>query len=328
MEWRCEWCGKPHEENDPPCDNCGHGTFEKAVVRRPNAESDPASTVVWVCTECGREHTKHSPPCSRCNNAQLERRRKEITAENLTTPPGEGNRDSGVGSETTTLWVCTECGREHAKHSPPCSRCGAPDLERQEKRVGADELSAPSYFDLVTPRYAAVLGVVLLIAGVFVLGFTGVVDLPFFPDSSVPDVENVPGNESEVNGIAIADVEDAYLESLNSRQAAAGGPTLERSAWLDDVVEYYHQQLLAARFGDGNGPDREEISELLAQECTGPAAVVDLSVGTDGQDSAEALGSELAGQVETPIEAGGTTTGIDAHRVDDELFLVQFVCES
>ncbi|PSP40179.1 hypothetical protein BRC66_04265 [Halobacteriales archaeon QH_2_66_30] len=87
MQWRCEWCGKPHEENDPPCDNCGHGTFEKAVVRQTDlgdGENDPA--LMWVCTECGREHPKNAPPCSRCGSVSLEKRRQEIDESELTAP--------------------------------------------------------------------------------------------------------------------------------------------------------------------------------------------------------------------------------------------------
>ncbi|MCU4799038.1 hypothetical protein OB920_01440 [Halobacteria archaeon HArc-gm2] len=73
MEWRCEWCGKPHESDDPPCDNCGHGKFEKAVERVPATADQPQGSV-WVCPECGRQHQKHSPPCSRCGNLELEQR--------------------------------------------------------------------------------------------------------------------------------------------------------------------------------------------------------------------------------------------------------------
>ncbi len=87
MEWRCEWCGKPHEEDDPPCDNCGHGTFEKAVVPVAGDESDLGSkATVWVCEECGREHTKHTPPCSRCGNETLVQQRQEITDDELNAP--------------------------------------------------------------------------------------------------------------------------------------------------------------------------------------------------------------------------------------------------
>lgn len=77
MEWRCTWCGKPHEENDPPCDNCGHNKFERAVEQVPPAETDGPSDPVWVCTECGRQHTKNSPPCKRCGNVELEQRQPD-----------------------------------------------------------------------------------------------------------------------------------------------------------------------------------------------------------------------------------------------------------
>lgn len=78
MEYRCEWCGKPHAEDDPPCDACGHGSFERAVVRRGGTveTADP----VWACTECGRVHQRNSPPCSRCGNTTLERTDREFTA--------------------------------------------------------------------------------------------------------------------------------------------------------------------------------------------------------------------------------------------------------
>lgn len=72
MEWRCAWCGKPHETDDPPCDNCGHNKFEKAVEQI--AANGQAQGSVWVCPDCGRQHQKHSPPCSRCGNLTLEQR--------------------------------------------------------------------------------------------------------------------------------------------------------------------------------------------------------------------------------------------------------------
>ncbi|WP_459192170.1 hypothetical protein [Halosimplex sp. J119] len=72
-KWRCAWCDKPHDRNDPPCDNCGHHKFEKAVVPVAPDDPDHEREPVWVCPECGRVHQKNSPPCSRCGNAQLER---------------------------------------------------------------------------------------------------------------------------------------------------------------------------------------------------------------------------------------------------------------
>jgi hypothetical protein len=78
MEWRCEWCGEPQSANDPPCPNCGHGTFEE--VDDPTDDQQDVTTSVWVCTSCGREHPKHSPPCSRCGNMEFEHRERDLEA--------------------------------------------------------------------------------------------------------------------------------------------------------------------------------------------------------------------------------------------------------
>lgn len=74
MKWRCTWCGKPHAENDPPCDTCGHGEFEEAVVRDREFETvDTGTQYEWICSNCGRQHVKNTPPCSRCGNYDLEK---------------------------------------------------------------------------------------------------------------------------------------------------------------------------------------------------------------------------------------------------------------
>lgn len=110
MEWRCAWCGKPHEENDPPCDNCGHGEFERAVVPiAPESEGDSDTMTVWVCTECGHEHPKHTPPCDRCGGGPLERREvtydeDEVMAEMLADERGENGPSADVGYLDVLDW--------------------------------------------------------------------------------------------------------------------------------------------------------------------------------------------------------------------------------
>jgi len=338
MEWRCEWCGKPHEENDPPCDNCGHGSFEKAVVRRTDlSESDAeASTVVWVCTECGREHTRNSPPCSRCNNATLEREKKTLSDDDLTAGPNSGKRSS-TSTDSTTVWLCTECGREHTKHSPPCSRCGAPDLERQTKEIDAGELASPSYVDLLTPRYALALVGVLALATAFVLGATGVVNVPFlFPGDSLPAVENVPGNESETaSGVSTAEIEDAYVEAVNDQREQRDLSRLDRNGRLDDLVRVYNQQLIKEEF-EGTAENTEQTVQLLEEECRN-GGVISLSVERDtGETSASELGDRLAEGVFSGATAGGaaeqqadgefSTIGVDVHEIQGELYLRQVLC--
>ncbi len=78
MKWRCTWCGKPHDEDDPPCDACGHNAFERAVVREDEDTAagrtvDTGTTYVWTCPNCSRAHVKNNPPCSRCGNPELEK---------------------------------------------------------------------------------------------------------------------------------------------------------------------------------------------------------------------------------------------------------------
>lgn len=73
MKWRCPECGKPQERNDPPCDNCGHHKFERAVVPAPQAD-DSHEQFVWACADCGRHHQRNNPPCSRCGGANFEKK--------------------------------------------------------------------------------------------------------------------------------------------------------------------------------------------------------------------------------------------------------------
>lgn len=82
MKWRCAWCGKQHESNDPPCTTCGHGTFEEAAVpAEPHETVDTGTQYTWNCTNCGRQHVKNNPPCARCGGHDLER--AEMTYEDV-----------------------------------------------------------------------------------------------------------------------------------------------------------------------------------------------------------------------------------------------------
>ena len=328
MEWRCEWCGKPHEADDPPCDNCGHGTFERAVVRQ-GSSGEAGSTTVWVCTECGREHTKHSPPCSRCTNATLKRQEKTISDDELTQRPGEATRERGPAMETTTVWTCPDCGREHARHTATCNNCGSPDLDETEKRISESETAVPSYLDLVTPQYALALGAVLLVAAVAILGFAGVIDVPFISDG-IPDVQNVPGSAEETDsGVALAEVESEFVTRLNDRRAAETVDALDRRTRLDEIAAFANQQRVKGEIGDGSGVNRQRVDELLSGSCQS-AWSIQRSVPVAAGDDASALAEQLAadGVLTDPLSTDSAldVVGLDTHAAGGELYVQVFLC--
>jgi rRNA maturation endonuclease Nob1 len=330
MEWRCEWCGKPHEEDDPPCDNCGHGSFERAVVRRTDlAEGgDPDTMTVWVCTACGREHPKNSPPCSRCNNATLEREEKRVDESNLTERPGSAGSGT-VSAEKTTVWVCASCGREHPKHAPPCSRCGHATLERETRRVDEAELTVPGYRDLLTPRYLVALVAVLALVALFGLGATGTVDVPGFPDDSVPTVENVPGNATTAEGVSLAEVETAYVGALNDRREDGRKPSLDRRGRLDEVARYYNQKRVKAEAAGESPPSASELDleGLFPGDCS-EAALAHRTQQFDGTaaDTAGTRFTETLGPRSLAVLEQYVLTGVDVHAAGGTLFLTEVFC--
>ena len=273
MDWRCEWCGKPHEEDDPPCDNCGHSSFEKAVVR----QTDPADS---------------------------------------------------SGPESTIVWVCTECGRNHTKHSPPCKRCGNNKLVREEQFVDDEELAAPSYLDLLTPRYVLGLVVVLALAGVFVGGLTGVIDVPGF-GNEVPDVENVPGDADAAGEMDLSAVESSYLDAVNDARANGSNGDVSREDRLDEVATFVNQRFVKSEYGDGSPPPRDRVEELVGDSCTGGFSVEFDTVQSGDYETATALGEAFASETaDSEIRASSVTTvGIDTHTAPDgTVFLTQVVC--
>lgn len=332
MEWRCEWCGKPHEEDDPPCDNCGHGSFEKAIVARPDlaADGDPETMTVWVCTNCGRHHPKHSPPCSRCNNAELTKEEVRVDEDALTDRPDDGEYET-VSTESITVWECTACGKEHARFSLPCNRCGHTELEPREKSVDEAELAAPGYMELLTSKYALALGLTLLLVVVFALGATGLADVPGFPSDSLEDPDDVPGEAETSNGLDLAAVEDAYLARLNDARAAAGADALERNSDLDDIARAYNQWQVLAAFEDVDPPSESDLSQALSGVCD-RATYMSFPQPLADTDDADAVGTDLFASVETTDTqlTGPETTdiGLDVHVAEGTLYFTQFTCQA
>ena len=71
MTWRCTWCGREYDADDPPCETCGRESFERVDGDSSAFETD---SYVWVCENCGREHVKNAKICTGCSHPSLEKR--------------------------------------------------------------------------------------------------------------------------------------------------------------------------------------------------------------------------------------------------------------
>lgn len=336
MKWRCDWCGKPHERNDPPCDNCGHHSFERAVV--PSVPDDGGGPIEWVCTECGRSHPRHSPPCSRCGHTTLEKR-EGSEAEGGVDPVAdadEGDAD-GPGADEMTVWVCTECDREHPRHRPPCSRCGNMDLERRVRRFDDVGPATGGWLDALDAKYALGFVGAFLLLGVIMASTLGMLGLGA---GGPPAVDDVPGEAEEIDGLSLSTVERAYVEQLNDRRAAAGEGTLERSGRLDDVAEYNNKRAVKAFHGEGSTPSGDDLADASGdvEACSDRVRYVDYRVAfadrPEGSVSAFDSESALARALVQEYVSGSTfvdetdgRVGVDVHvGPEGRVFVTHVVC--
>ncbi|QSG09734.1 hypothetical protein [Halapricum desulfuricans] len=269
MKWRCPQCGKPHERNDPPCDNCGHHRFERAVVPQATAEDDREQFV----------------------------------------------------------WACADCGRHHQRNNPPCSRCGGTTFEK--KPLAYDDFETgdtPGYFELAGRVEAAAALVVVALVAVGALGFLGVIDIPGLTPQGPPSVEAVPGNETAVGDLSMAEVETSVFAELNVDRT----PRLERSGDLDSMATYVNQRLVKNAYTDD---DREITRNQLRRfdvRCSGTISVEQewtmtaVADGTDAETTARRLLEQLG-----PTPDSVERVGIDAHAgPDDRVFVTVAYCQA
>ncbi|MFA9504585.1 hypothetical protein ACERIM_17630 [Natrinema sp. H-ect1] len=274
MKWRCAWCGKPHAENDPPCDECGHNAFEKAVVRE------------------GSDEARESPT-------------------------------EGIDTGPTYVWTCTDCGREHVKHNPPCSRCGNPTLEKTEQTYDAVEsdLDVPGWLGVAKP-YLPVVAVVVLIAALFA---TGIVSPSMLPGIGQPSPPDAPGSGVEAAGIDLEATEELVHERLEADREYA-------RAYDDGLAAYaeYHNRAFVAHEYEGRKVDSVDSSDFDV-DCRGEptAGRVPVRFSVSEYDDAESLAADLA-VVMAPSDqvtgSGYDGEGLDIHVVDGSIYVFYAAC--
>ncbi|THE65005.1 hypothetical protein D8Y22_10385 [Salinadaptatus halalkaliphilus] len=274
MKWRCTWCGKPHAENDPPCDNCGHNVFEEAIVR---ADEEPGETP-------------------------------------------EGTVDTG----TTYVWACPNCGREHVKHNPPCSRCGNPTLEKTEQTYDDvdRDLETPSWLEVAKP-YAPVIVVVAVVVGLFA---TGIVPPSIVPGIGPPSPPDASGDGTEAAGL---DLEVTAAEIHAQLEAEREGESVSYDDGLVAYATYYNRGIVASEYDDAR---IEAVSvgdfDAACNDATIDGVVPIGAVDLEGYDDESALAADLAGPLlestDDELLADHDAEGFDVHVAPDNTVFVYY----
>ncbi|MFC6764395.1 hypothetical protein [Natrinema soli] len=287
MKWRCTWCGKPHAENDPPCDACGHNTFEKAVVRADDGGHD------------GTESGTGADPNT------------ELTE--------SGTVDTGPDY----VWACPNCGREHVRNTPPCSRCGNPDLERVEQTYEGLErdLETPSWFAVAKP-YLPILVVIGVIIALFA---TGVISPSILPGIGPPSPPDAPGEGTEAAGIDL----EATTEEVHERLEADRDESRAVDDGLAAYSEYYNRAYVANGYGDADH-EPPELSDFNA-DCSGEHAVRQVPgvLTIDDYDDERELVEDIVGALRSNDDVtrtGYDAEGLDIHVVDGSVYVIYTTC--
>ena len=272
MKWRCTWCGKPHAENDPPCDNCGHNAFEKAIVREDERSESSG----------------------------------EATAEASSDATGDIDPETGtVDTGTSYVWRCQNCGRDHVKFNPPCSRCGEHALEKVEQRYDDldDELETSSWLEVAKP-YTPILAAVLVIVALFA---TGIVPLSVIPGIGAPAPPDAPGEGTEAAGIDLEATEREVHERLEEERDAA-------RTYDDDLAAFaeYNNRAAVRYQYEGERSESVEPSDF-GVDCS-PVRGDLIALPFGDADSEAELGAAVAEALATNDEV--TTDGYDAEAVD------------
>jgi hypothetical protein len=249
-------------------------------------------------------------------------------------PLTDGGEDIDIEPESFE-WVCQECGRRHPKHSPPCSRCGHMNLEKEPISYDVDDAEAASYLELGKFHIAAV---VVLVAFVGLVA-AGVITLPQFAGS--PSIEDAPGEGERVAGIDLTVAETQVREELNEYRAENGRSAFEADADLDEIATYHNRhRAVAAHEDDAVMPDpRDDWSEFDYQ-CSRAPVLQSIHLGLlgepgriDAHENETALAEAVAGGLvrgqagETSLLADWDAIAVDLHVYPDgTIYVALAVC--
>ncbi len=289
MKWRCTRCGKPHAEDDPPCDECGHNAFEKAIVRVDETDDDRDG-----------ERSGSDP-----------------------IPTGT------VETGPEYVWACTNCGREHVRNAPPCSRCGNPDLERVERTYEDVErdLETPSWFEVARP-YLPLFAVIGIVVALFA---TGIVSPSVLPGIGPPSPPDAPGQADEAAGLDLEATAAAVHDRLEDERDRSDSRTYDEG--LAAYAEYYNRMLVAVEFDDAepDAPDPNAFDHGCggAQVVTAQSTLTELTVDEyeDERAFGDAIAEALLAEYGEDMRSGFDAEGIDVHVApNDAVYVFYSAC--
>ena len=237
------------------------------------------------------------------------------------------DRSGGGGSDLRPgqfEWVCQDCGRGHPKNSPPCSRCGGMDLEREPISYDLSDAEAASYLEL--GKYHIVAAAVLL--ALVVLTALGVIPVP---QLGAPSIDDAPGESERAAGIDLTVAEAQVRAEIDAYRAANDRPALEADADLAAVATYHNRhRAVAAHDEDVQRPTAEEDWNEFDYGCPRRPILLSVPVGALGEpgsidayenetDLAESVADGVVrrGGEELLLEADREAIGVDLHVYPD-----------
>ncbi|MDS0477421.1 hypothetical protein [Natrinema sp. 1APR25-10V2] len=272
----------------------------------------------WRCTRCGTPDAERDPPCDDCGHDALERAVVLATDGGEREPDREPIPSGTVDTGPEYVWACSNCGREHVRNTPPCARCGNPDLERVERSYDGLErdLSVPGWLEVAKP-YLPILAAVAVLVVLFATGIIPPTVLPGIGPSSPPPPD-APGNGTEAAGIDLEATEELVHEGLEAERNASESRRYDEG--LGAYAEYQNRGFVAVEFADAE-PDAVPADEFDhdcgdARPVGAPLVLSGPSI--DSYENESALAADVAegllsSRFGTEVQTGFDAEGLDIH---------------
>lgn len=209
---------------------------------------------------------------------------------------------------------------------------------RSDDYIDPGEVSGGGWLAAIDSWTAGVILLLVLLLLFAGLNTVGLVTLPGFADNT--PIQNVPGNESEINGIKLAEVENAVITDLNAERRSQNVTTLNRTENDDIVATDYNRRRVNWLVGNGEAPQEQQVFDRFDYDCMRTPFIVafvwNTSTNLSSYDNESAIGSAIFSdllsqgeeeQISELMNGDHRRVGIDVHALaDGRLFVTVVVC--